>query len=609
MFGVPNGPEVSSRDKAKASLGARSSSKQHTIVPWIETPLKGAAGSDDDMIFVQRHEASPLELFFDLIFVANLATFTSYHSINDARALFSYIGFFSIIWSSWFQITLHDVRFARDSVYERACKMAQFVIFVGFALVGSGFNPADDPTDMFQILSITLLLLRVLLITQYAVVLVWVHKKGYHRLYLPLFLNILVYAVTASVFAVTATAFTSRPGPAMYSTGYLILLLEGLGTVSISCSWRMVSFKKTHLAERMGLLTLIVIGEGAIGVTKTIGKLLGKGQDLQMSGLIFCIVLVLFLIWMLYFDNRPHGEFGTIRQQIWSIMHFPLHLSIVGAVEGSQQMALARYVLMQSNAFNYTIFKNCMDLHLDGAALVEILGKEIKPFKFDKKAESSRFASNIQTQLYTIGNSTGICTSTDIPEFMEMYKTGTFPGPLVNLYDSVLSALYSSVSITKPKDMEVVETAYNAWQVVYNYYWTSTALIFCCLVVFHVIMRRDIRSDVYHLFAIAARMLAAFIPLSFIIAAARNHAWMYVFIGSAAVIPCVMCLHLAIVLGDRLSGIWANERVWGGARRSIAWPITFYQEHSEKDSLEAKEDEEDDKCIKRRGRVFVKEIV
>ncbi len=38
-------------------------------------------------------------------------------------------------------ITLHDVRFAVDSVYERACKIIRFVIFVGFALVGSSFNP------------------------------------------------------------------------------------------------------------------------------------------------------------------------------------------------------------------------------------------------------------------------------------------------------------------------------------------------------------------------------------------------------------------------------------------------------------------------------------
>jgi len=48
---------------------------------------------------------------------------------------------------------------------------------------------------------------------------------------------------------------------------------------------------------------------------------------------------------MLYFDNHPTGHYGTIRQQIWAVLHFPLHLSIVGVVEGAQQLAAARYVI------------------------------------------------------------------------------------------------------------------------------------------------------------------------------------------------------------------------------------------------------------------------
>jgi hypothetical protein len=63
------------------------------------------------------------------------------HSIIDLDTLVAYIGLFGIIWFTWFQITFHDVRFAVDSVYERACKIIQFVIFVGFALVESSFNP------------------------------------------------------------------------------------------------------------------------------------------------------------------------------------------------------------------------------------------------------------------------------------------------------------------------------------------------------------------------------------------------------------------------------------------------------------------------------------
>ena len=113
----------------------------HHTTPLIESPLVGA--DHENLVFSQRHEANSIELFFDLFFVANLATFTAYHSITDYDYLLGYIGFFGILWSCWFQITLHDVRFARDSLYERTCKVIQFIVFVGLALVGSQFNPAS----------------------------------------------------------------------------------------------------------------------------------------------------------------------------------------------------------------------------------------------------------------------------------------------------------------------------------------------------------------------------------------------------------------------------------------------------------------------------------
>ena len=101
-------------------------------------------GADEaELVFHQRHEANTVELFFDLFFVANLATFTAYHTITGKRSLFAYIGFFAILWATWFQTTLHDVRFARDCIYERVCKTIQFIGMVGLALVGSAFEPSQ----------------------------------------------------------------------------------------------------------------------------------------------------------------------------------------------------------------------------------------------------------------------------------------------------------------------------------------------------------------------------------------------------------------------------------------------------------------------------------
>jgi len=195
---------------------------------------------------------------------------------------------------------LYDVRFENDSIYSRACKTIIMICFVGFALVGSNFAPGTDSGDNtnFRILCYTLVLSRVLFLIQYVVVGVFVGMAGRHDLFLPLFLNVLVYAVAAGGYAAMITAFTEDKAVTasneIYSVWWILMLLETIATITISSFWRMLSFRKTHIVERMGLLTLIVIGEGAIGATKTVSRMMGKtGLDPEASGLVLCIVLIL----------------------------------------------------------------------------------------------------------------------------------------------------------------------------------------------------------------------------------------------------------------------------------------------------------------------------
>lgn len=57
-----------------------------------------------------------------------------------------------------------------------------------------------------------------------------------------------------------------------------------------------------------------------------------------------CIRLTIyqFMLWQTYFDNHPHGGYGTIKQQWWAGAHFCLHLGYVGVVEGSNQLAICK---------------------------------------------------------------------------------------------------------------------------------------------------------------------------------------------------------------------------------------------------------------------------
>lgn len=54
----------------------------------------------------------------------------------------------------------------------------------------------------------------------------------------------------------------------------MVIVIEAIAIIAISCVWRVVSFRHTHLVERVGLLTLIIMGEGIIGMTKSVATIL-----------------------------------------------------------------------------------------------------------------------------------------------------------------------------------------------------------------------------------------------------------------------------------------------------------------------------------------------
>lgn len=75
------------RKAVKANHGTHEETKMNTdqnVIEFDETRLHHADA--DAPIFKHRHEASPIDLFYDLFFVANLATFTANHEIDTGES-------------------------------------------------------------------------------------------------------------------------------------------------------------------------------------------------------------------------------------------------------------------------------------------------------------------------------------------------------------------------------------------------------------------------------------------------------------------------------------------------------------------------------------------
>ncbi|GME27578.1 Low temperature requirement A [Neofusicoccum parvum] len=389
---------------------------------------------------------------------------------------------------------------------------------------------------------------RLLLAIQYGVALFFIRKK-IKGLGFPLGLTITTFTLCGGAYYSMVPAFSEASGNGLgiYYVWYIIIGIE-VGVVTGTASiWRKLSFKKTHLMERLGLLTLIIIGEGAIGVTKTVAKLMSKsGLTFDGCFLVIFIVLILTFLFILYFDNTTETHFGSIRQLINAALHFPLHLGIVGIVEGSQQVALARYVFKQFGAFQDTVTDACLTAHLDGAALTAPLIATVKGFKLDTKLESKDQVPVILDALYAVGNATGICSAANVT------AGSTPPEAIQKASTDVLGGLFESTGVKVGAGEDAFELARSAYFTLYIYYWAS--VLFALLsfaAIFWVVSSKERGTNMYNKLALGSRILVVVVAAGLGFGAA-SHLFIYNFLRSDAVLPVVAGLLFAVICCDRI---------------------------------------------------------
>ncbi|KAF2028562.1 hypothetical protein EK21DRAFT_101735 [Setomelanomma holmii] len=315
----------------------------------------------DSPAFHRHAEATTHELFYDLFFVANLTTFTSLLEINDRHSLTAYIGFFSLLWLTWYQVSLYDVRFSADSVFERLAKAIHFGCMVGFAVIGPQWKPGQEIGDykIYKAFGFMLMVSRLTLFFQYGTTLYF--TKKYKKTVLPLSL-VMAWTLLAAILyggltptfpktIVDATGIEVPHKSNVYIAWYIIAISETILTVTVSCVWRIISFKGTHMVQRMSLLTLIILGEGIIVICKSISKIVKNEYlwTLSVVGQIVAAVWCIYFLYMLYFDRLQEDHFGSIKQQIWSFLHFPLHVTLVLVLQGISLLIIWRQAVEALN--------------------------------------------------------------------------------------------------------------------------------------------------------------------------------------------------------------------------------------------------------------------
>ena len=269
-----------------------------------------------------EHQVTPLELFFDLVFVFAITQVTSLlaHDPDWGGVLRGMLVLVALWWAwtgyAWLTSTM-DV----DEGGVRLAMLAAMTAFLFVALAVPG--AFGDDAVLF---GVTYLLVRALHIVLYAIV---------SRDDPDLLGAVLRFAPTAIFSASLLVAAGFIHGDGRIAVWIIALAIDYLGPAIIGAGrgWRIAP---EHFAERHGLIVLIALGESIIAIG------VGAGFDL-VTGVIAAAALgivVISALWWLYFDvaaifarTRLMQTSGVEQAQLardsYSYLHLPMVAGIV----------------------------------------------------------------------------------------------------------------------------------------------------------------------------------------------------------------------------------------------------------------------------------------
>lgn len=269
-----------------------------------------------------------LELFYDLIYVAAIIQLGTGLSENPGIwGMLVFAGLFVPVWSAWTAFTFLSNRFIVDDFVHRLLVFGQMFAIGAMAVnVGDVF---DDKPDGF---ALCYAIVRLFLVAMY--VRMWLHGEGGQNLARR---NALGFGVGAVLWTVSVAV----PEPWNYLLWGLALSIDF--AVPLNRRSRQLSLRfppdALHMAERYGLLTIIVLGESFVKVLSQ-GAADGWSADFALMGAM--ALLITFSLWWIYFDDVAGSRLkrGELTVFVWVYTHLPLTLGITAVGVAIKKAAL-----------------------------------------------------------------------------------------------------------------------------------------------------------------------------------------------------------------------------------------------------------------------------
>ena len=257
----------------------------------------------------EERRATWLELFYDLAFVVAVAVLADrLHS--DLSGVASYLGYFGLLWWLWASHTYYADRYDTDDLVYRLLAALQMVAIVVIAAALAG---ATESTAAFA--------------WGYAAAR-WVLVVMYWRAYRYVEETrglVKGYLVGFSLAAVVWTASALVPEPARVTAWVVAICLD------LATPWVMrreqarVPLDVSHLPERFGLFTILVLGEA---IAALVAGLAHAAWSFSHAATAIMGVGIATAVWWMYFDNasgavvrRSASVTRTWRPTAWIYTH------------------------------------------------------------------------------------------------------------------------------------------------------------------------------------------------------------------------------------------------------------------------------------------------
>ena len=109
----------------------------------------------------------------------------------------------------------------------------------------------------------------------------------------------------------------------MVTAGILLLIAVELVIPAWAESASPTPWHPHHIAERHGLLTIIVLGESVLAAAGSIRTAMDGGHGKALVPTIAGGLLILYSMWWLYFEHDGHTLLSTLRRTfVWAYLHY-----------------------------------------------------------------------------------------------------------------------------------------------------------------------------------------------------------------------------------------------------------------------------------------------